>query len=36
MPIGHCWCALLLGLAGGWFAQFVYARRVNEQNFNSR
>jgi hypothetical protein len=28
MPIGHMWWAILLGLLGGWFARFVYLRRV--------
>jgi hypothetical protein len=32
MPIGHCWWALILGYAGGWFARFVYSRRTQEQN----
>jgi len=30
MPIGHCWWALVLGYAGGWFARYVYARRTKE------
>lgn len=28
MRIGHCWWALLLGYLGGWFARFVYLRRL--------
>jgi hypothetical protein len=31
MPIGHCWWALLLGFAGGNFAQYVYLRRIRKQ-----
>ena len=34
MPIGHCWWALLLGYAGGLFAEYVYARRASEQTSN--
>lgn len=28
MRIGHAWWALLLGYLGGWFARFVYLRRI--------
>lgn len=28
MRIGHCWWALVLGYLGGWFARFVYLRRI--------
>lgn len=31
MSVGHCWWALLLGYAGGRFAQFLYLRRTREQ-----
>lgn len=31
MPIGHCWWALLLGCAGARFAQYIYGRRIREQ-----
>jgi hypothetical protein len=30
MRIGHCWWAIVLGYLGGWFARFVYLRRVGE------
>jgi hypothetical protein len=32
MPIGHLWCALLLGYAGGWFAKWVYVRREADKS----
>jgi hypothetical protein len=31
MTIGHVWWAMLLGLCGGWFAQWVYLRRMREK-----
>ena len=30
MVIGHSWWALLLGLCGGWFAKWVYSRRLQD------
>jgi hypothetical protein len=30
MPIGQCWCAILLGYAGGRFARYVHIRRERD------
>lgn len=30
MAIGHCWWAILLGIVGGWFAQWLHRRRSRE------
>jgi hypothetical protein len=31
MRVGHCWWALILGCAGGYFAQVVYRRRLRDE-----
>lgn len=31
MPVGHCWWALILGYAGGHFANNVYGRRLRDE-----